>query len=122
MVVVQFIVEKDGSIADAEIIRSIGGGCDEEVLKVVYMMPNWVPGKQRGKAVRVQFNLPVKFKLDNDSPGLNISNKTYIGMDEPPAFQGCDHLNGEERKTCSYKMAKNYIARNVSFFKKSNRR
>jgi bla regulator protein blaR1 len=67
-VVVSFIVEKDGSISNPEIARSIGSGCDEEVLRVVSTMPNFIPGKQRGKNVRVKFNLPVKFKLDDDTP------------------------------------------------------
>jgi TonB family protein len=66
-VVVQFVVEKDGSISDIRIARDIGAGCGEESLRVVQSMNNmpqkWTPGKQRGKAVRVQFTLPIKFKL-----------------------------------------------------------
>ncbi len=64
MVVIQFTVEKDGKITDPKIVRDIGGGAGEEVLRVVRLMPEWVPGKQRGRPVRVQFNLPVQFKLD----------------------------------------------------------
>jgi len=64
MVVVKFVVEKDGSITAAEVVRDIGAGCGAEALKVVNMMPKWEPGKQRGRPVRVQFNLPVKFKLE----------------------------------------------------------
>lgn len=62
-VYVRFIVEKDGSITNATLLRDIGGGCGEESLRVVNKMPNWLPGKQRGRAVRVQFSLPVKFSL-----------------------------------------------------------
>lgn len=62
--VIRFIINEDGSISDAEIIRDIGGQCGEEALRVVKKMPNWNPGKQRGRAVKVQFNLPVKFRLD----------------------------------------------------------
>ena len=58
-----FVVEKDGSIAGAKILRDIGGGCGQEALRVVKNMPKWSPGKQRGKPVRVQFNLPVVFDL-----------------------------------------------------------
>ena len=58
-----FVVEKDGSIANAKILRDIGGGCGQEALRVVKNMPKWSPGKQRGKPVRVQFNLPVVFDL-----------------------------------------------------------
>lgn len=65
--VVSFVVEKDGRVKDAKIVREIGGGCGEEALRVVEHMNDagkrWIPGKQRGKPVRVMFNLPVKFKL-----------------------------------------------------------
>jgi len=62
-VFVTFVVEKDGSINEARILCGIGGGCDEEALRVVKNMPNWKPGKQRGESVRVQYNLPIKFTL-----------------------------------------------------------
>ena len=62
-VYVTFVVEKDGSITDAKVLRSIGGGCDEEALRVVNAMPKWEPGKLQGTPVRVQFNLPIVFKL-----------------------------------------------------------
>ncbi|MCP4550924.1 MAG: M56 family metallopeptidase [Bacteroidetes bacterium] len=64
VVYVTYVVEKDGSIKDARIVRGIGGGCDEEAVRVINAMPNWIPGTQRGKAVRVQFNLPIRFTLD----------------------------------------------------------
>lgn len=63
-VVVQFIIETDGRIADAKVVRDIGAGCGEEALRVVKAMPDWIPGKQRGREVRVQFNLPVRFQLN----------------------------------------------------------
>ncbi len=62
-VYVTFVVEKDGSVTDVRILRGIGGGCDEEALEVVRNMPKWKPGKQRGKPVRVQFNMPIRFTL-----------------------------------------------------------
>ena len=62
-VYVTFVVERDGSIANPRILRDIGGGCGAEAIRVVKAMPKWTPGKQRGKAVRVQFNLPVNFNL-----------------------------------------------------------
>lgn len=62
-VFVTFVVEVDGSITDVRVLRGIGGGCDEEAVRVVKAMPKWVPGKQRGVPVRVQFNLPIKFTL-----------------------------------------------------------
>jgi periplasmic protein TonB len=62
-VFVTFVVERDGSVTDVRVLRGIGGGCDEEAIRVVEGMPKWTPGKQRGKSVRVQYNLPVKFTL-----------------------------------------------------------
>jgi TonB family protein len=64
-VFVKYIVEKDGSITHTEVIRGIGSGCDEEALRVVSAMPNWSPGKEGGKPVRVEFALPIKFALDD---------------------------------------------------------
>ena len=58
-----FVVEKDGRVGQVKILRDIGGGCGNEAVRVVKMMPKWKPGKQRGKAVRTQFNLPVNFDL-----------------------------------------------------------
>jgi len=60
----RFVVEKDGSVSDVNVLKGIGGGCDEEVVRVVKLMPKWSPGLQEGKKVRVQFNLPVKFTLE----------------------------------------------------------
>lgn len=59
----EFVVEKDGSITDIKILKDIGGGCGDEAVRVVKSMPKWAPGKQRGKAVRVKFTLPVQFRL-----------------------------------------------------------
>ena len=64
-VYLEFIVEKDGSITHVEILRGIGGGCDEEAVRVTKMMPKWKPGKQRGKEVRVSFKMPIKFTLQD---------------------------------------------------------
>lgn len=62
-VFVAFVVETDGSVTDVQILRGIGGGCDEEAIRVVNNMPRWEPGKQRNVTVRVRFNLPIKFTL-----------------------------------------------------------
>lgn len=63
-VLVSFIVWKDGSIRDIEIMREVGGGLEEGVIRAVENMPNWKPGEQNGKKVNVKFRLPVKFKLN----------------------------------------------------------
>lgn len=60
-VYVQFVVERDGTFSDVHVLKDRCGGCAEEALRVVKSMPKWVPGYQRGKPVRVRFNLPVKF-------------------------------------------------------------
>jgi protein TonB len=62
-VYVTFVVEKDGSITDVRVLRGIGGGCDKEAIRVVKEMPRWEAGMQRGKPVRVQFNMPIRFTL-----------------------------------------------------------
>lgn len=62
-VIVSFIIERDGKVNNAEVIRSVDENCDREALRVINSMPNWIPGKQRNQPVRVQFNLPIKFKL-----------------------------------------------------------
>jgi protein TonB len=63
VVFVTFVVENDGKISGVRVLRGLGGACDKEALRVVSGMPNWKPGKQRGKEVRVQYNLPIRFKL-----------------------------------------------------------
>ena len=63
-VFVSFVVEMDGSVGQVKILRDIGGGCGAEAVRVVKSMPKWKPGKQRGKPVRTQFNLPVDFSLN----------------------------------------------------------
>ncbi len=63
-VYVVFVVNTDGSIQDVGIMRGIGGGCNEEAMRVVRKSPKWTPGKQRGRPVRVKMRLPIKFKLN----------------------------------------------------------
>ena len=63
-VIVQFVVNKDGSICDEHVVKSVDPQLDAEALRVVRSMPTWTPGKQRGQAVRVRFTLPVTFRLN----------------------------------------------------------
>lgn len=58
-----FVVNKDGSIVDAEVIRGVDPSLDKEALRVINSMPKWSPGKQRGKPVRVKYTVPVTFRL-----------------------------------------------------------
>ena len=62
-VLVSFVIEKDGSISEAKVVKGIGGGCDEEAVRVVKAMPKWKPGKDKGKPVRVSYMMPFTFKL-----------------------------------------------------------
>ena len=63
-VVVTFVVETDGTLSDIRVVRDIGSGCGEEAARVVELSDGqWVPGVQRGRLVRVQYNLPVKYSM-----------------------------------------------------------
>jgi protein TonB len=63
VVYVTFVVDTEGKVKNASVLKGIGGGCDKEALRVVNSMPNWAPGRQRGKNVKVQYNLPIRFIL-----------------------------------------------------------
>ena len=62
-VVVGFVVERDGSITDVNVMRSVDPSLDREAVRVVKNMPRWIPGKQNGSAVRVKYQVPVTFRL-----------------------------------------------------------
>ena len=63
-VYIQFIINKDGSLTDLEVLKGIGTGCDEEAMRVISESPKWSPGKQRGKPVKVKMTLPILFVLE----------------------------------------------------------
>jgi len=94
-----FVVETDSTISNAKILRGLGYGCDEEVLRVIGLMPKWIPGKQQGKAVRVQYSIPVIFKLSPDAmltDSINnngIEGEVFWIVEEGPSFPG-----GEEAR------------------------
>ncbi len=62
-VFVQFVVNKNGELTDFEVVKGVGFGCDEEAVRVLQSAPNWIPGKQRGKPVKVRIVIPIKFIL-----------------------------------------------------------
>lgn len=62
-VIVQFIVRPTGKIVDAKVVRGIAPSLDKEALRLINIMPNWIPGRQKGKAVNVRYTLPITFKL-----------------------------------------------------------
>ena len=67
-VVIRFYIDEQGNVKEPEILKEIGGGCGKEAMRVVKKMnelpDRWTPGRQRGRAVKVYFNLPVKYKLN----------------------------------------------------------
>jgi TonB family protein len=65
-VLVSFVVEKDGSLSNTQIVRSVDEDLNAEALRVVKAMPKWIPGKQKGKPIRVKYVLPITFRLQGD--------------------------------------------------------
>lgn len=61
--IISFVVNKDGSIVDPKVEKSLDSSCDKEAMRVISTMPKWKPGKQRGKPVRVKYTVPVSFRL-----------------------------------------------------------
>lgn len=59
----QFVVNRDGSVVDAVVLRGVDPSLDREALRIISLMPKWAPGEQRGKPVRVKYTLPVVFRL-----------------------------------------------------------
>ena len=76
-VFISFVVEKDGSIGEAKVMRGIGGGCDEAAMRVVKAMPKWKPGMQKGKPVRVSYMMPIFFKLNDETK--DVKGKGLVG-------------------------------------------
>ena len=116
-VIVQFVVEKDGSVSDVKVMRGVNSELDAEAIRVVSMMPKWIPGKQRGKAVAVKYTMPIMFRLQtpasekekNSSPIVmeveeGASKKSVDGVMDlvRPNFQKEDapviRINGTEDK------------------------
>lgn len=63
IIVVQMVVEKDGSLTNLKVLKGLGSGCDEEAIRLIQLMPKWVPGSQQGTTVRVRYNLPIRFRI-----------------------------------------------------------
>ncbi len=94
-VVVSFVVNTDGRLSDFKVMRDIGGGCGEEVLRILRQMEEegirWRPGYQDGRAVAVRFNLPVRFEIQEPLPYALVRGDTvYVEIDSLPRFKGGD--------------------------------
>ncbi|MCD4790789.1 MAG: M56 family metallopeptidase [Bacteroidales bacterium] len=83
-VFISFVVENDGEITNIKLLRGIGGGCDEEAMRVVSIMPTWEPGLEKGKPVRVQFNMPFKFLLDEKGKKKDVGESSGTVPPPPP--------------------------------------
>ena len=129
-VIVQFVVDRSGGIKNAQILRDIGAGCGKEAIRVVNSMPKWIPGKQRGRLVNVQYTLPVVFKLPNEeepnlyidqdidqAPPMPKEERIFRVVEDMPRFPGCEDqgLSKTEKKECSDKKMLEFIYSNLTY-------
>ena len=94
-VFVSFVIEKDGSVSNVKVLRGIGGGCDEEAVRVIKGMPKWKPGMQKGKPVRVSYMMPINFKLDSQptKPAQKADvSKPDMKPDKNGVYQICEQM------------------------------
>lgn len=94
-VFVSFVIEKDGSVNEVKVMRGIGGGCDEEAVRVIKGMPKWKPGIQKGKPVRVSYMMPINFKLDSQptKPAQKADvSKPDMKPDKNGVYQICEQM------------------------------
>ena len=89
-VIVAFVVNTDGTTTDIEILRSVGGGCDEEVIRIVKGSPKWTPGMQRGTPVRTRMRLPLRFILGGTDTSRDSTEVSLNAVPLPPATDGQD--------------------------------
>jgi len=121
--VVGFVIEKDGSVSGAKLLRDPGNGLGDEAMRVVQKMNDdgirWRPGHQRGKPVRVQYNLPFRFKLDVEvqEKSAPTSSKVDLSSFVAPRFPGCeeDDVPGKYKYLCSQKRFVNYLERYIKY-------
>jgi protein TonB len=77
-VIIQFIVEKDGSISSAKYIRGVDPSLDKEAMRIVNAMPKWVPGKQKGESVRCFITIPIEFRIPKKETKVQTANDSII--------------------------------------------
>lgn len=125
MSVVQFVVEKDGTVSDIVIAKNIGGGCGEETARVVEQMNKdgirWIPGQQDGEIVRVKYTLPVKYKLQGDEQVIeekSVGDEVQKEVDQMPLFPSdkCEEAETDEiKKRCSELALTQYLFKNLKY-------
>ena len=91
-VIVQMIVERDGTITNANVVRGVDPLLDKEALRVVNLSPKWKPGMQRGQAVRVKYTLPVMFRLGEASDNKEADTQQEAKIDENGIHQVCEEM------------------------------
>ena len=91
-VIVQMIVERDGTITNANVVRGVDPLLDKEALRVVNLSPKWKPGMQRGQAVRVKYTLPVMFRLGEAADNKEADTQQEVKVDENGIHQVCEEM------------------------------
>lgn len=129
-VIMRFVVEKDGSLGDVQVLRDPGGGCGKEAERVVKMMPKWIAGKQRGRTVKVWFTLPVVFKLPKETaldeepmfapmpePVEPEQEAIFKVVEDMPRFPGCENkgLNKTEVRKCADAEVLKFVYGNLKY-------
>lgn len=106
-VVVSFVVEKDGSIGEPKVVKSLDPAFDAEALRVVSMMPKWRPGKFNGKATRVRYCIPIRFKLLNDEQDGAKSKMTPKNVQTSPTTTSLRELQKDDDSIAVYDLQGN---------------
>ena len=115
-VFISFVVEKDGSVSNVEVKRGIGGGCDEEAVRVISAMPNWKPGKKDGKPVRVNYMMPIVFKLTEGQPNSSVKKSDVGNAEMKPDKNGVYYVVEEKPQYPGGEIAlMKYVADNIKY-------
>jgi len=136
-VIAQFVVGRRGHIEDIKLVKDIGGGCGEAVIKILESMNDfekkWRPGKQQGRSVRVKYTLPLNFTLtddENEEPVEIIDfdndvveevletedNKIYKVAEEMPRFPGCENISdSDEKYECAQQKMLTFLYGNMKY-------
>ncbi|SOD88658.1 TonB family protein [Spirosoma fluviale] len=133
-VYVKFIVDKTGDIRELRVLKGIGGGCDEEAIRVVSQMPNWIPGKQQGKAVSVMYNLPIQFSLEKKTEDKRTGQVTpdskagsvqtldnIVNTNKPGSFELDKGMSGGSKNRYAMPLPDSLRKPGTSFTIRSNR-
>ena len=119
-VFVSFVIEKDGSVNEVKVMRGIGGGCDEEAVRVVKNMPKWKPGMQKGKPVRVSYMMPLNFKLTEGQPNPSLGEARVSKVESKPDKNGVYQIVEEMPQYPGGEAAMmEYVAKNVVYPKEA---